>query len=120
MFIRKIIDYDKDVGEADILVTDGQYEIICYVQLFENKNKHFSLFSFLTKDVKRIEKMEYKVTKGIKGYYSYEIQGKIIDVEKRIMRVGDIFITLEDVIPKDIKNNDYIEFSVERIDYIEL
>lgn len=120
MFIKKIIDYDKNIGEADILITDGQYKILCYAYPFENKGKQFALVTFMTKDVKRIEAREYKLEKNINGYYSYNIQGEIVDIKKRIVKVGDILIVLEDVIPKDIKTHDFIEFSVERVDYIEL
>ena len=120
MFIKKIIDYDRSAGEADVLISDGRYEILCYAHPFENKNKRFSLVSFMAKGVKRIEAREFKAEKSTNGYYSYNMQGEITDIEERIVKVGDIFIELEDVIPKDIKTHDFIEFSVARIDYIEL
>ena len=120
MFVKKIIDFDQSAGEADVLISDGQYEILCYAHPFENKNKRFSLISFMAKDVERIETREFKAEKSANGYYSYNMQGEIADIEKRIVKFGDIFIKLEDVIPKDIKTHDFIEFSVVRIDYIEL
>ena len=120
MFVKKIVDYDRSAGEADVLISDGRYEILCYAHPFENKNKRFSLISFMAKGVKHIEAREFKAEKSTNGYYCYNMQGEIADIEKRIVKVGDIFFALEDVIPKDVKTHDFIEFSVVRIDYIEL
>lgn len=120
MFIKEIIDYDRNTGEADVLITDAQYEILCYAYPFENKNKQFTLNTFMAKAVKHIDAREYKVKKSTDGYYSYFIQGEVVDIKSRLVKVGDIFIALEDVIPKDIKTQDFIEFSTLRIDYIEI
>ncbi len=120
MLIKKLIDYNKNTGEADIMITDGQYKILCYAYPFEDEDKRFALVTHMAKDVMRVETREYKLEKSISGYYSYNIQGEIIDIKKRIVKVGDILIALEDVIPKDINTHDFIEFSVARVDYIEL
>ena len=121
MEIKEILDYDINAKEADILISDGQNEILCYAYPFENKNhNNFMLETFMAKDVMRIEEKRSSIIKSSSEYYAYKLCGKVIDLEKRLISIGEIVIQLEDIIPKDIIKNDFIEFSVMRIDYIEL
>ena len=53
------------------------------------------------------------------GYYAYKLQGKLVDIKKRLMIIGKIVIELEDNIPKDIKN-EFVELNVMRIDLVEI
>lgn len=41
----------------------------------------------------------------------------MIDMNSRLVSVGNIVIELENVIPKDIVEGDYVVFTVVRIDY---
>lgn len=121
MYIKEIKDYDIDALEADIIVTDGQYEIMCYAQPFGNKEKKsFKLFAFDCSDVMRAIENKYMINKDVESYYGYSLQGKLFDMEKRLVSIGKIIIELEDIIPKDIKQNEFIEFKVLRIDLIEI
>ena len=54
------------------------------------------------------------------GYYAYKLQGKLVDIKKRLMIIGKIVIELEDNIPKDIKENEFVELNVMRIDLVEI
>lgn len=36
MWIKQIINYDKDEVESDVIVTDGKFEMTCYVLYCEN------------------------------------------------------------------------------------
>lgn len=120
MYITKIKDYDIEAKEADIIVSDGKYEILCYAQPFENKtNSSFILSAFRDDNIMRgLEEICF-VEKIHDGYYDYRLQGKLIDLEKRLVSIGDIVIELGNGIPKDINQNDYIEFTVMRVDFVE-
>lgn len=121
MEIKEILDYDINAKEADILISDGQNEILCYAYPFENRNhNNFMLEAFMAKDAIKVEKKRSFIIKSSAGYYAYKLCGRVIDLEQRLISIGEIIIQLEDIIPKDIINNDFIEFSVMRIDYIEL
>lgn len=52
-----------------------------------------------------------------KEYFSYHVIGKLINKLDGLVRVGGLVLEIDSTkIPKDIKNDDYIEFDVSRID----
>ena len=63
---------------------------------------------------------EYLVEKTGDGFYAYKLIGKLFDLKKRLVSVGEIIISLENNIPKDIDVNEFIEFEVMRIDLGEI
>ena len=65
--------------------------------------------------IMRSDDENYLIDKKI-DYYSYHLQGKVLDVDKRIVSVGNIILKLDKPIPKDIKNYEFIEFDVLRLD----
>ena len=46
MDIKKIIDYEIDAHEADLIVSDGKHDLLCYAQPFENPECSFRLIAF--------------------------------------------------------------------------
>lgn len=120
MFIKKINHIDYDSGEADIIVSDGEYELLCYCALIqESILKNIcdinEIESFLCANIRRIDTSSYLVQKN-NGYYSYHLQGAVISSSERIVCIGDIFIKLDIPLPKDICNHEFIEFDVVRLD----
>jgi len=114
----KLIEYDIQSNEADILVTDGEFEILGYCLLLSDIKKIAikKLFGFMCENIKisnctiGLEKTE--------NYYSYRIRAEVKSLHKNIVNVGDIEIELDKPIPKDINEGDIIEFDVSRIDII--
>ncbi len=120
MYIKEVVDYYQEGQEADILVTDGQFDILCYAQPYSGKyNSNFSLAPLDYSDIMTASKKEYKIDKLDVGYYSYFIRGKLISVEKGLVKIGGLIIEDINIIPKDIKVGDFIEFAVSRMDFIE-
>lgn len=119
MFIKSIYSFDEDSGEADLIVSDGLYDVICFCSIFQNKlqiiPKIKEIETFMCDGIMRIDDENYLVEKKI-DYYSYHLQGKVLDVDKRIVYVGNIILKLDKPIPKDIKNYEFIEFDVLRLD----
>ena len=120
MQMKEIYDYDPEAQEANVLVTDGKYEILCYASSFKNSNKNFELSAFMVESVIKADKESYFVEKISDSFFAYKLQGRLIDIEKRIFAVGKIRIELENVIPKDLKNGDFVQVIVGRIDFDEL
>ncbi len=121
MYIKKIVKYYEDELEADVIVTDGSYELLCYALSCENQvgDTDFSLSPFGCSDVITSDEKKYKITKLKDGYFSYKLQGKLIDINERyegIMQIGSIVICEISGIPKDINVGEYIEFTVVRLD----
>lgn len=119
MFIKSIYSFDEDSGEADLIVSDRSYDIICFCSIFQNElqimPKIKEIETFMCDGIKRIDDENYLIDKKI-DYYSYRLQGKVLDVDKRIVSVGNIILKLDKPIPKDIKNYEFIQFDVLRLD----
>jgi hypothetical protein len=119
MFIKRIYSFDEDSGEADLIVSDGTYDVLCFCSLFQNELHIMpeikEVETFMCDDIMRVDIEEYMILKKT-DYYSYHLQGKVLDVDKHIVSVGNIIIKLDKPIPKDIKNYEFIEFDVLRLD----
>lgn len=119
MFIKKIYDFDEDSGEAYLIVSDGTYDILCFCALYQNELQMLPAIeevrTFLCDSIIKSDVEKYLIVKK-NDYYSYHLQGKVLDIDKNIVSVGDIIIKLDTPIPKDIKNSEYIEFNVFRLD----
>ena len=119
MFIKSIYSFDEDSGEADLIVSDGSYDVICFCSIFHNElqimPKIKEIETFMCDGIMRINDENYLIDKKI-DYYSYHLQGKVLDVDKCIVSVGNIILKLDKPIPKDIKNYEFIEFDVLRLD----
>lgn len=116
MYIKSYSFYGE--SEASVGVTDGKYELICYAYPFDSEVKIFSLNTFLAKNIMIAREHEFKINK-LHDYYSYKLQGQLLDVEWNLFAVGDIIIKLDGYIPKDIINGDYIEFECVRVDLMQ-
>lgn len=119
MFIKKVIDYDQDAFEADLIVSDGTFDLLCYAQPFDiaDIDEPFELTPLDYSDVMTCEE-RYVVEKTNDSYYSHRVQGKLLDFDKGIVAVGSIIIQDVSVIPKDIKAGQFIEFTCSRFDYM--
>ena len=108
---------DEDSREADILLSDGVYSIECFCSdcnLSEGDVFSDILYGFNIKNIVKSFNEEYVIDKKDDNYH---IQGKLVDVENGVLQIGELKIDLSDGnIPKDIKQNDYIEADISRID----
>lgn len=117
MFVKEIKDYDKFSNEADIIISDGQYDLLCYcypTEIPQKGERVKAVTSFLATDMMRVKDKIFSIKK-MKEYYSYHLQGEVIEMTPKI-RIGNIIICLDNTLPKDIKEGEYIEFLVERLD----
>lgn len=117
MFVKEIKDYDKFSNEADIIISDGQYNLLCYcypTDIPQKGERVKAVTSFLATDMMRARDNAFSIKK-IDDYYSYHLQGEVIDMTPKI-RIGNIIICLDNPLPKDIKEGEYIELLVGRLD----
>ena len=117
MFIKQIIDCDELSGEMDIIISDGEYDLLCYCtqsnSLTPSKIKEIE--TFLSDKIMIAYSNDYFIKKT-DSYYSYHLQGKVLENNPPMVEIGKLQIVLDTALPKDIKQNDYVEFHVERID----
>lgn len=119
MVIKNIIWIDEEIGEADVIVTDGQYDIRCFAhplfqQIGEELRGEISIFDY--SDVIRSD-TNFPISKYM-GWGKHFLIGRLVDRTKGIVQIGDILLREVAPIPTDIQVGDYIEFSAERVDIL--
>ncbi|MDR1697346.1 MAG: hypothetical protein LBR37_00275 [Erysipelotrichaceae bacterium] len=120
MFLKQIKDFDKKSGEADVIVSDGQYELICYCHPLENTKLGTivtEISTLFADDIMRTEDNEYFIRKET-DYYSYYLHGKVLKTQTPLIAIGEITIKLDKPLAKDIKQGEFIEFRVARLNCI--
>ncbi len=110
-----IIVLHKEEYEADILVKDDDYELLCYCTSNMSDLRDISLKTFLSKNIVKSKVNNEKITK-LENYYAYKLCCKVINCEKQVVALGKIKIYLDSSLPGDIKNDDFVEFEAMRLD----
>ncbi len=82
----------------------------------------FSLEGVIVRKIKEEKNMRDKIIKPLFNSLGYKLRGRILDSNKAIVQVFNFEIDLEydypDGMGEDFKNDDYVEFSVDRLDCI--
>ncbi|MCQ9210209.1 hypothetical protein [Granulicatella seriolae] len=117
IIVKKINWIDEDSGEADILLSDGMYSVECFCSdcnLSEGDVFLDILYGFNIKNIIKSFNGKYAIDKKDD---SFHIQGELVDMKNEVLQIGEFKIDLSDGdIPKDIKQNDYVEVDISRID----
>lgn len=118
MFVKKIVAYDSFSQEADIIVSDNIYDVLCYCHPVNDDILGAEVKEIVTlfaTEIVRSEQNEYFIHKDAQPY-SYYVCGQVIDSIKPRISIGQIVITLDHPLPKDIKKGEYVELKVDRFD----
>lgn len=119
MIIKSINWINKNAQEAEVIVTDNSFELMCFSHPFTkclNQELQAPIYCFDANNiVLAFEKKPYAVKKS--DAYDYFIRGKLANKDKKIVLLGSIELYLDNsYIPKDIDEGEYIEFDVSRLD----
>lgn len=119
MFVKQVKKFDG--YEADLIVSDGEYELLCYSyhyppfkEIPEGRAVK-DIISLRVGNIKRVDGQDYIIRKE-SGDYPYFLQGKVLDADKRVIAIGKITIKLDKPLDKSIKQGDFLEFTVQRLD----
>ena len=118
MFVKEIKDYDIFSDEADIIISDGKYDLLCYCFPTEMPKKGQTIktvTALFAKNIMRVKDNGF-IIKKMTNYYAYHLQAEVIDSSTPKICIGDIIIYLDSSLPKDIKEGEHIELSVDRLD----
>lgn len=116
MFIKRIFNIDNDAHEADIIVSDGNLDILCYAFDFQNANiDRFELSPMDYNEVYISYEKGYKIKKFDQSKYNYFIQCRIIDIKNGIVELYGTNISLGRYLPGDLKNGDWITVKCYRL-----
>ena len=128
MKIKHILEYDYNY--AEYIVTDGKYCLVCMCLSVPLKNniepkigmevESLYAFSYDTIRLNVLNSAECYIQKDPQNHFKYKLCGIVTDSINAIIRVFDFSIDLQFDYPNGfdnaIKNGDYVEFEVDRID----
>lgn len=118
MYITDILYFSKEDSEAEVSISDGRYTVNCYAypcdMVLVNQRVN-TIYGFESANITRLNETKYAIKK-LSQHYAYQLVAQVVDNESGIVRIGDLFINLDNPIPKDIMNGEYIAFSVVRLD----
>lgn len=118
MHIQTVLHFDKGDGEAEVIVSDGEYELLCHafpIAAVEIGMPVSGLSGFSCSDMVRAENPRCGVTK-LPPYFAYHMTGILFSKQKRIVRVGGLEIDLDAYMPNDLSDGEYVSFDVQRVD----
>ncbi|MGL5515139.1 MAG: hypothetical protein ACRDBM_18160 [Sporomusa sp.] len=109
----------QDAMEAEITITDGVYELVCFSQpcnFIKGQQISEPIHCMNNTNVVRSKNKEYYIGK-LKGVFDYNITAKLIDENCGLVKIGKIIIELEKgSLPGDIEENEYLNFDCQRLD----
>ena len=118
MHIQTVLHFDKGDGETEVIVSDGEYELLCHafpIAAVEIGMPVSGLSGFSCSDVVRAENPRCGATK-LPPYFAYHMTGILFSKQKRIVRVGGLEIDLDAYMPNDLSDGEYVSFDVQRVD----
>lgn len=118
MRIKDILYFSKADREAELMISDGVYDIICFacpIDALEKGAEIRELFAFSCTDIVRADERRCLVRK-LPRYYAYALTAKLHSKQRGIVCLGKLRIRLDGYIPNDISDGEYISFCVQRLD----
>lgn len=115
--IKDIIWISEEIGEADVIVTDGKYEIICFSYPFSPKigeDIDGTISIFENYDIMKSSRKGYTVNHLGNGKYFFV--AKLVNRSKGIIKIGEIYINDIQGVPEKIQNGEFIQFFTPRVD----
>lgn len=116
--VSKLNWLSKEILEAEVFLTDGNFNILCFSQPFNNNikiTKNSPLHTLNAKDIFKMTSNEKMSVEKV-GFFDYKLTGRVIDKKENQIEIGDFIFELDNPLPNDIKENDYVSFVCDRID----
>ena len=120
MYICDVKHWSNQDKEADILVTDGEYQLLCYAQPFswkECQTEVAALYAFGCGNIVKSENCAVNIAKQT-DFYAYELSAEVVSKAEGTVKLGQLILHLDAALPGDVQNGDYVTFRLQRIDAI--
>ncbi|EAC5232747.1 hypothetical protein CSI37_08260 [Listeria monocytogenes] len=118
--VKSIHWLDEDAREADIILTDGEYNVVCFSHSCEfalNGVYNELIYCFDPINIFKLNQKEYSMEVPDDNSDFYILKGKLIDATDSIIQIGEFRIDIsESDIAQDIHEGDFVELKVHRID----
>jgi len=119
MYVKTINWIDQDSREAEVIVSDGHIELLCFSHPFKkniNEKLKEPIHCFDANNVV-LSKEQVIYANKRDNFFSYSLCGKLVDRKNKLVCLRDIKLCLENAhISSDIPNDSYVEFDVSRLD----
>lgn len=118
MRVREIVHFDKKGREAEAVVSDGAYEVLCHAFPIDTVRIGMAvsgLSGFSCGNIVRAAQQRCAVSK-LPSYFAYHMTGKVLSKKEGIVCVGGLKISLDEYMPNDISDGEYVSFEVMRLD----
>lgn len=117
--ISKIEYIQRERFEAEVTVTDGEHELVCY-----SDNQPIEVGQVLTVPILaldcftpiRISAVEAHQIRRIHQSFAHDIVGTVENRDQGWVRVGEFLIEIDAGLPLDIQNGETVAFVCERLD----
>lgn len=118
VLVKKIDWISKNAMEAEVILSDGVFDIICFSQPFSFKEGDTIKSYIYIFDTQKIyfSNLNEEYVKKNGSLFEYELCGVIKDKLSNIIKIGDFLIELDIPLPNDLYNGDYVVVFCERID----
>lgn len=117
MKVKNIIWISQEILEAEIIVSDLTFDLICFSHPcnFKEGQEVQNIHVFDAENIMKSTQKEY-IIKKLKAPLQYELTGKLIDRSKGIVQIGGLTLQLDNPVPKDIPSGEFISFRCARLD----
>jgi hypothetical protein len=119
MKVRNIEWLSKNAKEAEVTISDGHYECICFCHpclLSLGEVISSPLIAFDTEQVIKIDDKAIPSITNTKNISEYAITGRLVGLKPNIVEIGNIVIDIGNYIPKDLHIGNLISFRCSRLD----
>lgn len=120
MFVKAVEYYHGMAGDASVTVSDGSLELVCFCcecryRISDSVKEPLECFDVF--EVQTADTAEAAIQKIGTAYYSYRIQGLLLDRRAGMVKAGGLLFHIDPTrIPKDIAEHTFICFSTLRAD----
>ena len=118
MKVKEVVAFDEASGEADLLLSDGERELLCFCPLCSVKSPRDadSINAFEADGIMIADEPGFSIEKTDAGRYAYRLQGRVAATEPPAVAIGGLRVTLDQPLPGDIKQGDFVVFTALRLD----
>ncbi|MBY0185056.1 hypothetical protein ACIGEH_02720 [Bacillus altitudinis] len=119
MKVKRVNWISQEALEAEVVVTDGEFDISCFAQPFKQLGEDEfieTIFCLNVQNIVKVDQRDYHIEKSV-GHFSYCLVGECIDKHDGKVQLGNLLFELDNrLIAGDIIDGDFISFCCERLD----
>jgi hypothetical protein len=119
MKIVKLSWLSKTAKEAEVVISDGKFQCVAFAHPCDVNEEDLlkePLHAFMLKDLMISNTKDYCLRHTQAQSLSHECIAEVVDVKKTLVRVGKIYIILDEILPTGIEEGDFVEFVCMRFD----